>query len=226
MTIDKKTQELFERAKKVDPAQIGHYIDGGFMSPKIKPISEDMKVIGPAFTVRFAGKSSIMLYYAMSKAPKGSVIVIDRMGENRFACVGEIVVRTAMSLGLAGIVVDGPSTDTRPQKELGLPLFSSGRSAVTTNIDSVNGDYNIPVNCGGVVVEPGDIIYGDVDGVIVAKPDMLEKLVEKGEAADAREVIMRESFERGDGHPFLADIVKKVEESDGGYLNKKHISEE
>ncbi len=211
MGVSKEMQELFKRVVKVDPAQIGHYIDGGFMNPSIKPISEDMKVIGPAYTVRFAGKSSIMLYYALSKAPKGSVLVVDRMGEDRFASTGEMVVRTAMFFGLAGIIVDGPSTDTIPQKKLGLPLFSTGRSAVTTNMETVDGEYNIPVNCGGVVVNPGDIIYGDADGVIVMKPDQLETLLEKGEAADQNEVKMRAAFEKGEGHLYLPDIIKKVE---------------
>lgn len=215
MSIDKKTLELFERAKKVDPAQIGHYIDGGFMSPNIKPISEGMKIIGPAYTVRFAGKSSIMLYYAMSKAPKGSVIVIDRMGEKRFSCVGEIVIRTAKLFGLAGVIVDGPNTDTRSQKEIGLPVFSTGKSAVTTIIGSVDGDYNQPVCCGGVVVEPGDIVYGDTDGVIVSKPKLFEKLVEQGEAADRDEMEMRRNFESGKVDPFIEDIVKIVEEARG-----------
>ncbi len=62
--------ELFARALKTDPAQIGHYVQGGFMDASIKPISEDIKMIGPAFTVRLPGNDNAMLYYAMKRAPK------------------------------------------------------------------------------------------------------------------------------------------------------------
>ena len=96
--------ELFARALKTDPAQIGHYVQGGFMDASIKPISEDIKMIGPAFTVRLPGNDNAMLYYAMKRAPKGSVVVIDRMGDKRVAAVGEMVVQAARSLGLAGII--------------------------------------------------------------------------------------------------------------------------
>ena len=92
--------ELFARALKTDPAQIGHYVQGGFMDASIKPISEDIKMIGPAFTVRLPGNDNAMLYYAMKRAPKGSVVVIDRMGDKRVAAVGEMVVQAAKSLGL------------------------------------------------------------------------------------------------------------------------------
>ena len=132
-----------------------------------------------------------MLYYAMKQAPKGSVLVISRLGEDRFACCGEIVVLSAKSLGMAGIVVDGPCTDVVRIKEIGLPVFSAGRSAVTNTIMAINGTYGNPVTCGGTVVYPGDIIFGDADGVIVAKPDGFETLVDRAIADDEEEDDLR-----------------------------------
>ena len=187
-------QQLFERALKTDPAQIGHYVQGGFMDASIKPISEDIKMIGPAFTIRLPGNDNAMLYYAMKRAPKGSVIVIDRMGDHRIASVGEIVALSAKSLGMAGIVVDGPNTDTRAIKAMGFPVFSTGRASVTNTIKGIDGEYNVPVNCGGAIVNPGDIVYGDVDGVIVAPADRFAELVEKAEAADRTEVLWKKCY--------------------------------
>lgn len=190
-------ENLFERALKTDPAQIGHYVQGGFMDAGIKPISEDIKMIGPAFTIRLPGNDNAMLYYAMKRAPKGSVIVIDRMGDKRIACLGEMVALSARTLGMAGIVVDGPNTDTRAIKAMGFPIFSTGRASVTNTFKGIDGEYNVPVNCGGAVVCPGDIVYGDLDGVIVAPADRFEELVEKAEAADRNEVLWRENFAAG-----------------------------
>ena len=82
--------ELFEIALTTDPAQIGHHVQGGYMTG-IYPISDDIKAIGPAFTIRLPGTDNAMLYYAMKQAPKGSMIEIDRIGHKRIACLGDIV---------------------------------------------------------------------------------------------------------------------------------------
>ena len=176
---------------KTSPAQVGHFIEGGFMDPAIQAVDESFKVVGPAFTISLPTNDNAMLYYAMKQAPKGSVLVISRLGEDRFACCGEIVVLSAKSLGMAGIVVDGPCTDVVRIKEIGLPVFSAGRSAVTNTIMAINGTYGNPVTCGGTVVCPGDIIFGDADGVIVAKPDGFEELVNRAIADDEEEDELR-----------------------------------
>ncbi len=183
------SKEIAKRAMKVDPALIGHYIEGGFMDLSIKPVDEQFKLIGPAFTIQFAGRNPAMLSYAMRRAPKGSVLVIDRMGDTTFACIGEGMARIAKSLNLAGIVISGPSTDTMGIKNLGLPVFSTGSSPVTTARakGEINGNYEVPVSCGGIVVSPGDIIFGDIDGVIVSPPNQFEELLVHAEASTAKE---------------------------------------
>ena len=211
-------EKLFERALKTDPAQIGHYVQGGFMDASIKPISEDIKMIGPAFTIRLPGNDNAMLYYAMKRAPKGSVIVIDRMGDKRIACLGEMVALSARTLGMAGIVVDGPNTDTRAIKAMGFPIFSTGRASVTNTFKGIDGEYNVPVNCGGAVVCPGDIVYGDLDGVIVAPADRFEELVEKAEAADRNEVLWRENFAAGGYVDKFVNLDRLVEEGAKGKI--------
>lgn len=209
----KKLEELMKRALKADPAMIGHYVTGGFMSVDIKPISDDMRVIGPAHTVRLPTNDNGYMYYAIKRAPKGSVLVIDRMGERRYGCVGELVVRTAMQYGIAGIIVDGPSTDTKAIRELGFPVFSTGRSAATNILRSPDGEYNVTINCGGAVVNPGDIVYGDLDGVVVAPPDRFEELVAKAEEAVAREEFMRDQFAKGKVFEDFENIDRFVEET-------------
>lgn len=194
------TKALEERAMKVDPALIGHYIEGGYMDLAIKPVDENFKLIGPAYTVQFTGRNPAMLSYAMRRAPEGSVLVIDRMGDNTFACIGEGMARIAKSLKIAGIVINGPSTDTKGIKEIEYPVFSTGSSPVTTTRakGQINGNYNVPVNCGGVVVHPGDIVFGDVDGIIVAPPEKFETLLERAEESTANEKIFFEKIESMD----------------------------
>jgi len=209
--VDTCVQALLERVAKTTPSQIGHFVQDGFMSPDIKPIEEHMRVLGPAFTLRIPGNDNSMYYYALQFAPEGSVIVIDRMGERRIASVGEMAVRAAMATGAVGIVVDGPNTDTLALRELGLPVFSTGRSAATNCLRGIDGQYEVPVNCGGAVVSPGDIIYGDLDGVIVVPPSELDRLVDAAEAQDYAEETWRKRFEAGESVLDFVNIRRLVD---------------
>lgn len=218
------TKELIQRYSKVDPAQIGHKIKSGYMHPRIKPVFKSAKVIGPAFTIRIPVNDSAMIYYAMKKAPKGSVIVIDRQGDEIYACTGEIVVLAAKSLGMAGIVIDGPATDSIAIEEIGLPVFSTGLSPVTTTMLGLTGEYNIAVQCGGAVVNPGDIIFGDADGVIVIPPERLEELVEYAEQADAQEAIVKQVLADGGYISELLNIDNLVEaDKDAFFAGLKRV---
>lgn len=192
------SKEIIERFLAVDPATVGHYIGGGFMRPEMKPVKrDDTRMVGPAYTVRISGRDSCELYYAIYDAPKGSVIVVDRCGDDTFACCGEMVVRFAMSRGMAGIVVDGPATDSRAIEKLSFPVFCTGISAVTTVVWGVSGETNIPVCCSGAIVTPGDIVFGDADGVVVLPPDNFEIALRKAEESVAKEIGQRKVFEEG-----------------------------
>ncbi|MEL7647954.1 MAG: RraA family protein [Sedimentibacter sp.] len=205
------TQEIIDRFMKVDPAQVGHYVKSGYMSPKIKPIYKAAKIVGPAYTVRIPGKDSTALYYAMKRAPKGSVIVIDRAGDDLYACTGEIVATVAKRLGLAGIVIDGPATDSIAIENMQFPVFCDGLSPVTTNLLGISGEYDVTVQCGGAVVNPGDIIFGDADGVIVIPPDNYEELLEKAEEATRAEFKTKKLIEETG---FVSTNVDRLFETD------------
>lgn len=212
------TETLRERLLKTSPAQIGHYIEGGYMSPEIKPLYTEAKMAGPAYTVRLLGEDSVTLYYAMERAPKGSVIVIDRGGDRTFACCGEIVAYAAKTLGMAGIVVDGPATDSVAIRQMRFPVFSRGLSAVTTRFLGTGGSYNIPVSCGGVPIRPGDIIFGDADGVISLTVEECYKYLEYAEADDLEEIEWREKMSRGIKVSELTNINRLTETDVRAYI--------
>jgi regulator of RNase E activity RraA len=191
------TKEIVDRFMKVDPATFGHYVGGGWMRPEMKPLSKLSKMVGPAYTVRFQGKDSCALYYALQHAPKGSVIVVDRCGDSTYACVGEMVALLAECQGFAGIVIDGPATDSIAIEKSGYPVFCTGISVVTTNVVGVSGEVDIPISCSGAAVRPGDIVFGDADGVIVLPPDNYMELLVKAEESVSREVELRRHFRSG-----------------------------
>lgn len=190
------TEEIRARFMKVSPAAIGHHIAGGFMKAEIKPVTDEMKVCGPAYTVRLTERDSSALYYALQKAPKGSVIVVDRAADHTFACVGEFVAEMAKGCGMAGIVIDGPATDKIALKNSSFPVFCTGYSPVTSIVTGTSGEVEVDIECGGAVVRTGDIILGDADGVIVVPEDFMPYL-EDAEVKEAGEVKKRGELRKG-----------------------------
>ena len=195
------TEKDRKRFMKVDPANIGHNIEGGYMCKEIKPICDDMKLVGIAYTVRLPQRDSAALYYAIMNAEKGSVIVVDKGADDAYACVGEWVGFMAKSRGIAGFVIDGPATDKLALKKLNLPIFCTGFSPVTSFINGVGGEIQVPIDCGGAVVKPGSIIVGDADGVVVVPDDYEQYLIDaeiKGvmEAERRKQIAFGASYDR------------------------------
>lgn len=188
------TKEIIDRFMKTDPATYGHFVGVRFLKPEMKPINKHSKMIGPAYTARILGKDSCAMYKAIEVAPAGSVLVIDRCGDEVYAAVGEMVARYAKDAGLAGIVLDGPATDSLWIEEMDFPVFCTGISVATTNVWGISGEFNVDVNCGGAVVHPGDLIFGDADGVVVIEPEGYEEKLEMAEGAAKREIGMRAKF--------------------------------
>lgn len=190
------TEEIRARFMKVSPAAIGHHIAGGYMNAEIKPVVDEMKVCGPAYTVRLPERDSSALYYALQKAPKGSVIVIDKGADKTFACVGEFLAQMAKGCGMAGIVIDGPATDKLALKSSDFPVFCTGFSPVTSIVTGTSGEVQVDIECGGAVVKTGNIILGDADGVIVVPEDFMPYL-EEAEVKEAGEITKREHIRNG-----------------------------
>lgn len=214
------TQEIHDRFMKCDPAAIGHFVGRGFMRPNIKPVTDEMKVVGPAYTVRLTARDSSALYYAIQKAPKGSVLVVDRAGDHTFACIGEFVAVMAQVNGIAGLVIDGPATDKRALKMSNFPVFCTGFSPVTSNVTGTSGEVQIPIECGGAVVQPGDIIFGDADGVLVVPSDFMSYL-ERAEKKAADEIDKRAAILKGMVYAKREDfdVIKFFEANVRGALN-------
>lgn len=209
----KLTKELYDRIMAVSPAQFGHHLERGFMHPRIKPVVPQMKMLGPAYTVRMTERDGSALYYAIMKANKGDVIVVDRGDEDIFACAGDQLALMMQHRELEGLVVDGPCTDRIGLEKLGFPVFCTSFSPVTTLCIGVNGEVDIPVQCGGAVVCSGDIVFGDADGVVVLPDNFIDYL----EAVEAMTRNEQRRAERvaNEGYKFLhrddIDIVKFFE---------------
>ena len=163
------------------------------MHSAIKPVYPIERVAGPAVTARSMVADYLTPVAAIDYAEPGDVIVIDVKGYKDAAIWGDLAAKSCKLRGIAAVVIDGAVRDSRGIQKLQVPHFSR---AVTPNSGdcSVLGDINVPIQCGGVVVNPGDIVVGDADGVVVVPQakatQILEKVKKQAEAEKNLEQLM------------------------------------
>lgn len=135
------------------------------------------RLLGTAFTVKTRPGDNLMIYKALTMLRPGHVLVVDGGGELKNALVGELIMRYAIERGCAGFVMDAAIRDTAAFLEFDFPCYARG---VTHRgpYKSGPGAINIPVSVGGQVVQPGDIIVGDEDGVVSFPTSDAPRLVE------------------------------------------------
>lgn len=202
---------LLARLREIPPATIGHVLHFGFMDPALRPTGRrGFIVCGPAFTVRAMAIDSSVVHKAIDMAQPGDVLVIDRNGDEKHACWGEMTSLAAHVKGLAATVVDGPLTDVVEIEELGYLVFSRGVSAITTRGLAQTGEINTAVQCGGVSVAPGDIILADDNGVLVLKPDQIAMLVERCEPLAQAEPEKRRRLRSGEPLAEMSGANRKI----------------
>lgn len=179
---------LIEAFKEQSTATV-HEVMGkkGAMESTIKPVAAGMKLCGQALTVTGGPSDNLMIIKAISMAEKGHVLVINNGEIENSGPFGEVLAVNCIARGARGVVINNPIRDTEALRELGLPVFSTGSSIVGTT-KTVLGTINHTISCGNTVVNPGDIILGDDDGVVVVPLEKAEQVLEKA--------IERESNER------------------------------
>jgi 4-hydroxy-4-methyl-2-oxoglutarate aldolase len=138
----------------------------GGMHGRIRCLTPSLRLAGPALTVEVRPGDNLMIHAALALAQPGDVLVVDGKGDLSCALVGDILSRQALALGVAGLVVDGAVRDIEGIQALGLPVFAAGLNPNGPS-KHVPGRLNHPVTVGGIVVQPGDLIVGDADGVAV-----------------------------------------------------------
>lgn len=216
MTNWKNDKELFEFMKKnLFSAVIGDILDKmnkyhQFLPSKIKPLREDMVVVGRAMTVLEAdvygeydnGQNEVM------NKPFGLMLeALDDLKENEvyictgasptYALWGELMSMRARKLGAVGAVVNGYSRDTQGILDIDFPTFSYGRYAQDQAPRGKVIDYRVPIEIEGVKINPGDIIFGDMDGVVVIPQEIESEVIEKAYEKATGEKVVGKAIQSG-----------------------------
>ena len=173
---------LVQRFKNLPTTAISD-ATGGYtnVSTDIKPLADHFKIAGRAITVRLPDGENGAVLEAIRGAEQGDILVIDAKGNKNRAVAGDFVISLAKGMGVQGFVVDGVIRDIAAIRALDFPIFSLGTTVAAGNKHG-GGVVNVPISVGGVTVQPGDYIIGDIDGVIVVPQDNAERIAHGAEA--------------------------------------------
>jgi 4-hydroxy-4-methyl-2-oxoglutarate aldolase len=173
-----------------------------FLPPPIQPMRDDMKLVGRAMPVLMID------VYGRQKQPFGKLTeALDQLqpdeiylasgGEMRCAYWGEILTATAKKRGAAGAVINGYHRDTPKVLEQNWPVFSRGRFAQDSAVRTQVVDYRCPIEIAGVKIEPGDLVFADLDGVVIVPRKVEAEVIERALAKARGEKTVRKEIENG-----------------------------
>ena len=180
--------------------QMGYYHQ--FLPQAIRPLREDMKLAGfamPVLMIDVYGEQEKpfgLLTEALDNLQENEIYLASG-GEMRCAYWGEILTATARTRKAEGAVVNGWHRDTPQVLEQNWPVFSRGCYAQDSSVRTQVVNYRCPIEIGGVHVEPGDFVFGDIDGVLIIPKEHIEEVIEKALKKARGEKVVRKSIEEG-----------------------------
>ncbi len=143
-------------------------------------------MVGPALTVKARPGDNLMLHKALNMAQEGDIIVISNGGDRSQSLMGEVMAAYAAFKKVGGFVFDGPVRDLDALQELGIPIYATGTTPGGPYKEGP-GEINVPIACGNIHVNPGDIVLGDSDGVIIIPRNDAATLLEAAKKFSAND---------------------------------------
>lgn len=209
--IERPSRDVVERFRAIDIALVSDLMNRLYTLRSglvpIVPTPDGGTLAGPACTVKVYPGDNLMIHAVLDIAEPGDVIVVDTAGATTNAVLGDMVTNKAKARGLSGFVIDGLVRDVDGMTEAGLPVFARG---VTPRgpLHRGPGEVNYSVCCGGVSIDPGDIVLAGADGVVIVPLDAAEELLVRAEAKAAQENDYVEAVKRGEfSNQWVADLL-------------------
>ena len=193
---------ILSRTRKVSPEAVARFHElpvanvSDVMSrmtaggARLRPMHRGGVLAGPAFTVKTRPGDNLMIHKALAIAEPGDVIVVDAGGDLTNALIGELMLAQMVKRGLGGIVINGAIRDSAAIRAQGFPVFAAGVTHRGPYKDGP-GEINVPVAIDGMVIEPGDLVLGDDDGLLCvpfAEADAIHAAAAQKAAAEARQM--------------------------------------
>lgn len=169
----------------------------GLMQPYMRPVYNGAKLCGPAVTALLQPGDNWMMHVVAEQLTDGDVVVAGCITESDAGFFGDLLATSFRARGGTGLVIDGGVRDIADLEQLDFPVFAKTIHARGT-VKETLGSVNIPVVCAGATVNPGDVVVGDADGVVVVPREKLADVVEASKAREATEAAVRERLAAGE----------------------------
>jgi 4-hydroxy-4-methyl-2-oxoglutarate aldolase len=169
----------------------------GLMKPYLRPIYPSAKVSGPAVTVSCQAGDNLMIHAAVEICKPGDVLVVTCTSDSTDGMFGELLATSLVAHGVLGLIIDAGCRDVSELTAMDFPVWAKAIHAQGT-VKASAGSVNIPVVCAGAEVQPGDVVIGDMDGVVVVPRHDAKEVVKASQARLAKEEKAREKLRGGE----------------------------